>query len=329
MKRYCLIIALVGLWTGPALANIRAPIKVDGCFSGSIRSLPVSAAVKLLREDLRLVFPGFKPKLSEGEAMVGITAQYEIFNSQGAEIEMSVHFLAVDIQTLTASMDGLALPVEISSDPGERSECLWRLARHRSIFHGQFYRGFLQRIRRAAGLEDSPDMEWLDALEAKDLQGVDPREVFPASGWRSRAANFSSAGMLLRLKPGINKLQVAYSQKMFIDERDYGYSSGWPERGFSGVDYLLYPATSWPLDANFKLAVSAEIPEMPAKRLLGATWLEPGFRSNLTIIETRSERPHVRFLRGEFAGFPADILTILVWFDAKAPRYLSDRTRRP
>jgi hypothetical protein len=324
MKRYGLIIALVGLWTGPALANIRAPIKVDGYFSGSIRSLPVSAAVKLLREDLRLVFPGFKPKLSEGEAQVGITVQYEIFNSQGAEIEMAVHFLAVDIQTLTASMDGQALSVELSPDPNEKSECLRRLARHRSIFQGQFYKGFLQQIRRAAGLKDSPDTEWLGALEGKDLRGVAPREVFPVSGWRSQAADFSSAGMRLRLKPGINKLQVVYSQKMFIDERDYGYSSGWPGRGFSGVDYLLYPATSWPLDAGFRLSVSVEIPEMPAKRFLGETWLEPGFRSNLAIVETKSERPHVRTLRGEFSGFPADILSILVWFDTKASKYISD-----
>jgi hypothetical protein len=78
------------------------------------------------------------------------------------------------------------------------------------------------------------------------------------------------------------------------------------------------------LDANFKLVVSAEIPEMPAKQLFGKTWLQPGFRSNLAIVETQSERPHVRFLRGEFAGFPADILSILVWFDAKASKYISD-----
>jgi len=324
MKRIFLTLALAGLMMGPALANIRAPIKVDGFFSGSIRSLPVSAAVKLLREDLRLVFPGFKPKLSEGEALVGITVRYEIFNSQGAEIEMAVHFLAVDIQTLTASMDGQALPVELSPDPDEKSECLWRLARHRSKFQGQFYKGFLERMRRAAGLKDSPDTEWLDALEGKDLRGVDPREVYPVGLWRSKAADFSSAAMRLRLKPGINKLQVAYSQKMFIDERDYGYSSGWPERGFSGVDYLLYPATSWPLDTNFKLVVSAEIPEMPAKRLFGKTWLKPEFSSNLAIVDAKPERPRVRLLRGEFTGFPADILSILVWFDAKALSYLAN-----
>ena len=324
MKRIFLTLALAGLLMGPALANIRAPISVDGFFSGSIRSLPVSAAVKLLREDLRFVFPAFTSGLSEGSALVGITVQYEIFNSQGAEIEMDVHFLAVNIQTLTASMDGQALPVELSPDPDEKSECLWRLARHRSIFQGQFYKGFLQRVRQTAGLKDSPDTEWLGALEGKDLRGVAPRQVFPVSGWSSLAAHFSSAGMRLRLKPGINKLQVVYSQKMFIDERDYGYSSGWPGRGFSGVDYLLYPATSWPLDASFKLVVSAEIPEMPAKRLFGKTWLKPEFRSNLAIVETKSERSHVRFLRGEFAGFPADILSILVWFDAKALKYVSD-----
>jgi hypothetical protein len=63
---------------------------------------------------------------------------------------------------------------------------------------------------------------------------------------------------------------------------------------------------------------------MAAKRLFGKTWLKPEFRSNLAIVETKSERSHVRFLRGEFAGFPADILSILVWFDAKALKYISD-----
>jgi hypothetical protein len=158
----------------------------------------------------------------------------------------------------------------------------------------------------------------------KDLGGIDPREIYPIGSWRSEAAEFRSAGMRLRLKPGINRLQIAYSQRMSIDERGHGYFSGWPKKGFSGVDYLLYPATSWPLDAGFRLSVSVEIAELPAKRLFGKTWLEPGFRSNLAIVEAKSERPHVRLLRGEFAGFPADILSILVWFDAKAPRYFKD-----
>jgi hypothetical protein len=324
MKRYGLIIALVGLWTGPAWANIRAPLKVDGFFSGSLKSVPVSAAVRLLREDLRFVFPAFTSDLSEGGALVGIMVQYEIFNSLAGEVEIPVHFLAVQIQSLTASLDGQALSIEWIPDPAEKSECLLRLTRHRSNFQGAFYKEFLGRMRDAAGLKNSPDAEWLDALGGKDLGGIDPREIYLNGRWRSETGDFGSAGMRLRLKPGINKLQIAYSQRLSIDERGYGYSSGWPKKGFSGVDYLLYPATSWPLDANFKLVVSAEIPEMPAKRLFGKMWLQPEFRSNLAIVETQSERPHVRILRGEFAGFPADILSILVWFDTKASKYISD-----
>jgi len=324
MKRSFLTLALAVLLMGPAWANIRAPLKVDGFFSGSLKSVPVSAAVRLLREDLRFVFPAFTADLSEDGALVGITVQYEIFNSRSAEIEIPVHFLAVQIRSLKASLDGQALSVELIPDPAEKSECLWRLTRHRSNFQGAFYKEFLGKMRGAAGLRDAPDAEWLDALKGKDLEGIDPRKLYPVGRGRSEAADFGSAGMRLRLKPGINKLQIAYSQRLSIDERGYGYSSGWPKKGFSGVDYLLYPATSWPLDANFKLVVSAEIPEMPAKQLFGKTWLQPGFRSNLAIVETQSERPHVRFLRGEFAGFPADILSILVWFDAKASKYISD-----
>jgi hypothetical protein len=309
---------------GPAWANVRAPLKVDGFFSGSLRSLPISAAVKLLREDLRFVFPAFEKIQSEDGASVGITVRYEIFNSLPAEIEMPVHFLAVRIRSLTASMDGQALSVELIPDPAEKSECLWRLTRHRSNFQGAFYKKFLGRVREAAGLKDLPDAEWLDALGTKDLGGIDPREIYPVGRWRSEAGDFGSAGMRLRLQPGINRLQIAYSQRMFIDERGYGYFSGWPKKGFSGVDYLLYPAISWPLDAAFRLSVSVEIPEMPAKRLFGKRWLKPEFRSNLEIVDAKPERSRVRLIRGEFAGFPADILSILVWFDAKASRYFSD-----
>ncbi|MCJ7485332.1 MAG: hypothetical protein MUQ25_04080 [Candidatus Aminicenantes bacterium] len=78
------------------------------------------------------------------------------------------------------------------------------------------------------------------------------------------------------------------------------------------------------MDANFKFVVSAEIPEMSATRLFRKTWLKPEVRSNLEIVDANPERTHIRLLRGEFAGFPTDILSILVWFDPKAPRYFSD-----
>jgi hypothetical protein len=48
------LLAVAVLASVPLRANLRAPLRVDGFFSGSLRSLPVSEAVRLVREDLRL-----------------------------------------------------------------------------------------------------------------------------------------------------------------------------------------------------------------------------------------------------------------------------------
>jgi hypothetical protein len=324
MTRRWLTLTVLLMLAGRAAANIRPPLKVDGFFSGGLRSLPVSGAVRLVREDLRIAFPDFRTGMSGAGPAVAITVRYEIVNSQAGEIDMRVHFLAVDIRTITASMDGQALAVELTQAPAEKSECLWRLTRHRASFQSGFYREFLGRMRRAAGLMESPDGQWLDDLKGKDLSGIGPEQIYPIGRSRPEAGSFMAGGISLRLKPGLNRLEIAYAQRMFIDERGYGYSSGWPKKGFSGADYLLYPGTSWPKDPGFRLSVSVEIPEISERKLFGTTWLRPGFESNLPFLEAGSERPHVRIRRAEFSDFPADILSILIWFDPKAARFFSD-----
>jgi hypothetical protein len=323
MKRVILFLTSAGFFLVPARANVRPPLRVDGFVSGSLRTLPLSEAVKLVREELRFVFPDFQKAISIDGPHVGITARYEIVNSLSGEVEIPVHFLAIDIQNLTASLDDQALTVESTPDPAEKSECLRKLTRHRSDFMSPFYKGFLVAVRGAAGLKDAPDDEWLAALEAKDLAGFDFLKIYPRKPLTSGIPDFRTAGLRLRLRPGAHVLQISYSQWMFVDERGYGYSSGWPKKGFSGVDYLLYPATSWPLDANFRLNICVEIPELAGKRLFGTAWTKPKFQSNLSLGDDKGDRPHVRRLRGEFPTVPADILTVLVWFDDKALSYAS------
>lgn len=323
MKRFGLILALAGFFLVPARANVRPPLRVDGFVSGGLRTLPLSEAVKLVREELRFVFPDFQKAISIDGPHVGITARYEIVNGLSGQIEIPVHFLAVDIRSLTASLDDQPLTVESTPDPAEKSECLWKLARHRSNFMSPFYKGFLAALRQAAGLKDTPDDEWLAALEAKNLAGFDFLKIYPRKPLTSGIPDFRTAGFRLRLGPGAHVLQISYSQWMFIDERGYGYSSRWPKKGFSGVDYLLYPAMSWPLDTSFRLNISVEIPELAGKRLFGTAWTKPKFQSNLPLGDEKVDRPHIRLIRGEFSTFPADILTVLVWFDDKALNYIS------
>lgn len=322
MKRFLFVLAVIGCFLLPLSANMRPPSKIDGFLSGSIRNLPLSAAVKLLREELLFAFPLFQDDLSPDAAMAGITVRYEIVNLLSEAIEVPVQFLAVDIQNLTAALDGQTLTVEMISGGAEKSECLWRLARHRSGFMHPLYGEFLGRIRAAAGLVEARDAEWLAALERKDLTGADFQKIFLFSRSWTDTLDFRSASLRLRLRPGAHVLQIAYSQRMFIDERGYGYTSSWPKKGFSGVDYLLYPATSWPLDPGFRLSVDVEIPEMPVTRLFLKKRLKPFTRSNLPLLDAAAERAHVRHLHGEFGGFPADVLTVLVWFDPKALRYI-------
>jgi hypothetical protein len=317
-KYLCLSLALAGCLLVPVWANLRPPLRVDGFVSGGLRTLPLSEAVKLVREELRFVFPDFRTAISEDGPHVGITVRYEIVNGLSGEIEIPVHFLAVDIQDLTASLDDHPLSVEMAPDPAEKSECLRKLTRHRSSFMSPFYKGFLGAVRRAAGLNDAPDDQWLAALEAKDLAGFDFLKIYPRKPLTSGIPDFRTAGLRLRLRPGAHVLQISYSQWMFIDERGYTYSSGWPKKGFCGVDYLLYPATSWPLDAGFRLNIAVEIPELAGKKLFGTAWTNPKFQSNLSLGDDTEDRPHVRLLHGEFSTFPADILTVLVWFDDKA-----------
>lgn len=325
MKRFAVLTALAGiLAAATAAANVRAPIKMDGFFSGHLEGLPAPDAVKLVREDLRLVFPPFEPRLPPEDSNVGIVVLYELRNDLDAEIDIPVRFLAVDIRDIKVSLDGRPLPVELAPHAGEKSECLRRLARHRSGFMPSLYEDFLGSIREEAELTDSPDQEWLEALEGKSLENMELKGLFALGPWRGEALNFRPAAFELKLKPGLNRLEIAYSQRMFIDERGHGYFTGWPKKGIGGVDYLLYPAVSWPLDPDFRLTVTAEVPDMPVKRLFGRGWVRAEFRSNLELQEAPAGRPRVQVRRAEFEGFPADVLSLLVWFDPKALSHLAE-----
>jgi hypothetical protein len=99
---------------------------------------------------------------------------------------------------------------------------------------------------------------------------------------------------------------------------------GLPARGFTGFDHLLYPALSWEADKDFRFSVTVEIPYYHGKFLVFPRWDEPQAKSNVDLRAEKAGPPHVRILRGEFNGFPADILTVLVWFDPKAMAGLPD-----
>jgi len=122
----------------------------------------------------------------------------------------------------------------------------------------------------------------------------------------------------LAFKPGRNTLSIRYRQRPFVAEFRLSYMAWWPSRGFTGFDYLLYPARSWEADKDFRFSVTVEIPFYQGHFLVFPKWDEPISKSNLDLRPVAKGPAHRKILRGEFSGFPADILTILVWFDPKA-----------
>ena len=328
MKRQALIgiglfVAAAAVVLTPAWANLRAPKRVDGFLSGSARG-PLPAEALILRgEELRVVFPDFQGALSEKSGTVRFSVRYEIENSTPQPVTAPVKFLAVDIRDLAARLNAAAVPAELAVDPEEKAECLPRLARHRQTFAPGLYSNFLSDLRKKAGLQDAPDGEWISRLEKADLKEVNFSDLTPW-GWQSaKAEDFRTAKLVLALKPGRNILEIAYNQRMFVEERDYGYFGSWPQKGFTGVDYLLYPAGSWPLAKDFRLIIRVEVPDYHHKVLFGTHWHPAIVRCSPGLKDIPADRKRVRFLEGTFAGIPADILTVLVWFDKKAVRHLA------
>ncbi len=165
MKRIFFFLAAVVFVGTAGWANLRAPKRVDGFLSGSLKSVPLAEAIALRGEELRVVFPDFQDKLSEITGTVEISVRYEIDNVASGPVALPVRFLAVDIRDLAARLNGEAVPAELAADPAEKTECLVKLAQHRSVFTPELYRGFLSELRKWAGLRDVPDNEWLSGLE--------------------------------------------------------------------------------------------------------------------------------------------------------------------
>ncbi|HEX9901846.1 MAG TPA: hypothetical protein VGB72_03180, partial [Acidobacteriota bacterium] len=179
MKKKFVILIIVVLVSMPSWANMRAPKRADGFLSGSLRSALPAEMLTLKGEELKVVFPDFSAKLSEISGTVEFTARYEIDNAAPGPVTVPVRFLAVDIREAAARMNGRAIPVEMVADPAEKMECLARLARHRTLFMPELYKGFLSEPRKRAGLNDVPDSEWLSGLEKADLSGLKFKDLYP------------------------------------------------------------------------------------------------------------------------------------------------------
>jgi hypothetical protein len=292
----------------PAAANLRAPRKVDGTFSGHLKAGPPASRLRLVGERLEASLPRMSLSDTDPKSPVWLRIVYEIENPGSAPARIPLRFLAVDIRDLRVEIDGREVKAAVRAAPEEKAECLTAMARHRRKFLPDFYKGFLDRLGLLAS--EGGETPWFKAF-SRTLEEWE--EGDPA------AADFEAV-----LPPGRSRLVVSYAQRLFIDERGHGYFAVWPKKGVTGFDYLLYPAKSWTAAPDFKLEVAVEVPEAAGKKLFFNVYRKPAVRCNLPLREV----PGCAFgngstYKGEFkGGMPADILTFLLWFDEAAPAYL-------
>lgn len=293
----------------PAAANLRAPRKVDGTFSGSLAAGPAGTKLRLMAERLSASFPRMSLSQMDPKALVYFQVEYEIENGGEAAAKVPLRFLAVDIKDLMVELDGKAVIAVVKQAPEELAECVALMAKHRSAFLPGFYKDFLSRLQ---------------AFVDKDAGGPPWSEAFVRSLEEAKADEPSAADFEAVFPPGRSRLVVRYGQRMFIDERGHGYFAAWPKKGVSGFDYLLYPAKAWTTDPGFKLAVSIEVPEAAGKKLFFNVYKKPSVRANLPLREVPGcAWGNGSTYKGEFSGgMPADVLTFLIWFDENAASYV-------
>ncbi len=315
-------VLLSGALTSPASANLRMARKVDGVFSGGLKAVPSAASIRLLAEDLEAAFPDLDlARLGPLDTLL-IKAAYEVENRSDRLIALPVRFIAVDIRDLTAELNGRPLAVRIVEAPGEKSECLARIARHRNAFLPVFYEDFLKQIRLLTGLDQEPDDRWLVKLGQIDANGLESASLFPRTIESPPETDFPAAEFEIPLPPGKSRVVVSYRQRLYIEERNHGYFAVWPKKGVTGFDYLLYPAGSWDLDPGFRLRLSVEVPDARSKKLFFKTWKRPSVICNLPLRPEEGRTKHIRMFKGDFAGLPADVLTFLLWVDKAAAAYV-------
>jgi hypothetical protein len=316
------LVAAAAALSTPAQANLRLARKVDGVFSGNLKTVAAASELRLIAEYLDAAFPDLDLSTLSPKDTIRFKAVYEIENRANQALSVPVRFIAVDIRDISAELNGRALVVRNRDAPEEKKECLIRIARHRAGFLPGFYEDFLHRLRSRAGLDQEPEDHWLQKLEEQDLRSRPAESSFLRTLESPPEMDFPSAEFELVLPPGRSRLAVTYGQRLFIDERGNGYFAAWPKKGVTGFDYLLYPAKTWNIAPEFRLHLSVRMPDARNKTLFFRTWKRPEIKCSLPLQEESGGEKRVRILRGEFAGLPADILTFLFWFDKKAADYV-------
>ncbi len=133
----------------------------------------------------------------------------------------------------------------------------------------------------------------------------------PLRGQWSRDDDFlpQVATYRVTLKPGLNTMKFKYKQRALFYENNTRYGKPETLPSTFGLDYLLYPAKSWQVSKDFKLAVRVVIPDMLDDGWFVDDYYEPLLSANYTFEPVYDETSRVTTFSGTFSEL-RDVLSL-------------------
>jgi hypothetical protein len=315
------MVAVIGLLFAVSVrsfANIRAPIYQDNHFSGSAIAASQPAGVYLTGENMKVEFPELREGAYTGKAE--FTVVYQLSNANRTQTTLKVSFLAINAVRPAVGLNGTGLYVTMGRNPVIAKEFVVKLSEHRLSWNTNFYRHFLDRSAYAMNYINengypTPNPNWLNELRNMNANDRRLNEFFFETYAQFLTNDFGEFSFEVKLEPGVNKLEVKYTQVLFMNERAGGYGAAKLTDSMIGFDYPLYPALSWRLSPDFNFDVEVIVPDFRKQGLFFMRYFKQRIYSSLDLVDQYDARSRIHRYRAEFPGYPRDIFTFLVEVD--------------
>jgi len=300
------LVILLALFS-PVSANVSRIYK-DHFFSGNINLVKKADCLKLIREDMKAVFPLMELDNASLEKKVDMHISYIIENRSDSTIEIPLQFLGIDVYGPQILINDKLLSYSLGIDKEAERNFLVKITEHRYKWNRAQYEQYfmlLDYINSGKKTTRSISLIQMTLPEfIRTARGVENlNDLFPGIG------KFSNILFNVRLLPGKNNLTIKYQQGMYVDGRT-SYSGG--PVFVCGFEYLLYPAFTWEIHPDFELFVSVTLQDFFKKGWFWNSRITPVCESNLTFNKTYDSESRVTTFYARSRGFPAPVLAFIV-----------------